>query len=101
MYSEVTPDPETIAITMPNDAGDVMIVGAPGAAAREQIEADVEGGVSVRRETGDDGAFSLTIPGQTGQSISLKLDLPRCGCQSVTPILRSRVVATQAPPSLP
>ena len=51
------------------------------------IEADVEGGVSVRREAGDDGAFSLTIPGQTGQSISLKLDLPRCGCQSVTLIL--------------
>ena len=50
------------------------------------IEADVEG-ASVRREAGDDGAFSLTIPGQTGQSISLKLDLPRCGCQSVTLIL--------------
>ena len=68
VYSEVTGlDPETIAITMPNDAGDVTIVGAPGAAPQGSvIEADVEGGVSVRRETGDDGAFSPHHPWANG-----------------------------------
>ena len=72
----------------PNEAGDVVLVGATGAApSGSVIEGEVDGGLSVRRETAQDGSFSLVVPGQTGQSITLVIDLPSCGCQSAPLVL--------------